>query len=82
MQVKWVFGIGIVVAFLASLYFIIQLNFGYVVLTMVALFSLTNGARAKSFQDQGLEREAKWMRWMALFFGVTFIVLLIFTLVS
>ncbi|WP_342506737.1 hypothetical protein [Sporosarcina sp. FSL K6-2383] len=82
MQVKWIFGIGIAVASVAALYFIIQLNFGYAILAMVALFSITNGARAKSFKAQGLERESKWMRWLSLFFALAFIVLFIFTVMG
>lgn len=82
MQVKWLFGIGIVAAAVASLFFIIKLEFNYAVLAMVALFSMTNGARARSFRNQGMERESKWMRWMSMFFGVAFIVLLIYSLVG
>ncbi|MFJ7935012.1 hypothetical protein [Sporosarcina sp. NPDC096371] len=80
MQVKWLFGIGIAVAAIASLFFIIKQEFNYAVLAMVALFSMTNGARAKSLRDQGMERESKWMRWLSLFFGVAFIGLLIYSL--
>lgn len=82
MQTKWLFGIGIVAASLASLYFIIKLDFNYAVLAMVALFSLTNGARAQSFRNQGMERESKWMRWMSLFFGIAFIVLLVYSVLG
>ena len=42
---------------------------------MMALFTLTNAMRSKSFRDQGMERESKWMRWLSLFFGAAFIVL-------
>ena len=77
MQAKWLFGIGIAAAAIASIYYIIKLDLNYAVLSMVALFSLTNGARSKSFRDQGMLRESKWMLWMSLFFGAAFIVLLI-----
>ncbi|MBE1555151.1 hypothetical protein [Sporosarcina limicola] len=77
MQKKWLFGIGIVASAIASTYFIIQLDLNYAVLSMMALFSLTNGARAISFRSQGMERESKWMLWMSIFFGIAFIVLLI-----
>jgi threonine/homoserine/homoserine lactone efflux protein len=80
MQAKWLFGIGIIVAAIASLYFIIKLDFNYAVLAMVALLSMTNGVRAKSFRDQGMERESKWMRWMSILFGASFIVLLVYIL--
>ena len=60
-QTKWIFGIGIVAAALASVYFIIKLDLNNAVMSMVALFALTNGARAKSFREQGMVRESKWM---------------------
>ncbi|KAA0948436.1 hypothetical protein FQ087_15600 [Sporosarcina sp. ANT_H38] len=77
MQTKWLFGIGIVTAALASIYFIIKLDLNNAVLSMVALFSLTNGARSESFRKQGMIRESKWMLWMSIFFGSAFVVLLI-----
>ena len=82
MQAKWLFGIGIGAAVIASIYFIIKLNLDYAVLSMVALFSLTNGARAKSFREQGMVRESKWMLWMSLFFGAAFVVLLIISFIK
>ena len=53
MQTKWLFGIGIVAAALASVYFVIKLDLNNAILSMMALFSLTNGARAKSFRRAG-----------------------------
>ena len=77
MKFKWLFGIGIGIAIIASLYFVIQLNLNMAVLSMVALFALTNGFRSKTFHDQGLVRESKWMKWVSLFFVLAFIVLII-----
>ncbi|MBO1915346.1 hypothetical protein J4G37_62270, partial [Microvirga sp. 3-52] len=77
MNIKRVFGIGIGIAIIASFYFIVQLNLNMAVLSMVALFALTNGLRSKTFHDQGLVRESKWMKWVSLFFVVAFIVLII-----
>ncbi|KXH80935.1 hypothetical protein [Sporosarcina sp. HYO08] len=70
----WLFIIGIVATALASLYFIVKLNLHYAVLSMTALFTLTNASRVKRFREQGMEREAKWMRSMAFFFGIACIV--------
>jgi len=81
MQTKWLFGIGIVVAALSSVYFIIKLDLNNAVLSMLALFSLTNGARAKSFREQGMVRESKWMLWMSILFGGAFVVFLIFNFI-
>lgn len=77
MRIKWLLGIGIGVTILASVYYVLQLNLNMAVLSMIGLFTLTNTMRAKTFHDRGMERESKWMRWVALFFGVAFIVLII-----
>jgi len=77
MRAKWLFGIAIGVAVLASIYFVLRLNLNMAVLSMVGLFTLTNAMRAKTFHDQGMERESKWMRWVSMFFGAAFIVLLV-----
>ena len=77
MKIKWLFGIGIGIALIASFYFVIQLNLNMAVLSMVGLFALTNGLRSKTFHDQGLVRESKWMKWVSLFFVLAFIVLII-----
>lgn len=82
MQVKWLFGIGIVAAAIASLYFIIKLNLNHAVIALTALFAMTNGARAKSFKEQGMERESKWMLWMSLFFAAACIILLVISIVK
>ena len=81
LQTKWLFGIGIVVAVIASIYYIVKLDLNYAVLSMMALFSLTNAARAKSLHDQGKKRESKWMLCMSIFFGLAFVSLLIFNFV-
>ena len=77
MKIKWMFGIGIGIAIIASFYFVVQLNLNMAVLSMVGMFALTNGLRSKTFHDQGLVRESKWMRWVSLFFVLAFIVLII-----
>lgn len=77
MNSKWLFGIGIAVAVIFSVYFVIQLNLNMAILSMVGLFALTNGLRAKTFHDQGHMRESKWMRWAAFFFCFIFVVLIV-----
>lgn len=77
MKSKWLFIVGITIAIIASFYYVIQLNINMAVLSMVALFTLTNGMRSKSFKDQGMVREAKWMRWVSFFFAIAFVVVLI-----
>jgi amino acid transporter len=77
MQGKWLFGIGVVAVAAISVYFIIQQNIYFAVMAMMVLFVMTNAARSVSFKKQGLERESKWMRWLSIFFGIAFIVLLV-----
>ena len=82
MRIKWVLGIGIGVTVLASFYYVLQLNLGMAMLSMVGLFALTNAMRAKTFHDQGMERQSKWMRWVSLFFGLVFFVLAVINIVK
>ncbi|MFS0577164.1 hypothetical protein AB1K83_16135 [Sporosarcina sp. 179-K 3D1 HS] len=80
MQLKWISGIAIVLAALASLYFVVKSNLNYAVLAMTLLFTLTNGVRAKSFREQGFERQSKWMAGMSIFFGISFVGALLYLL--
>lgn len=82
MQTKWLFIIGIAVAVIASFYYVVQLDLGMAVLSMVALFAMTNAMRAKSFKAQGMTREARWMQILSLVFVVAFIVLFIVTVIA
>ncbi|WP_336824421.1 MULTISPECIES: hypothetical protein [Sporosarcina] len=72
-QKKFFVPIIIVIA-LITLYFIIKGKLDIAILTMMALFSLTNASRAKSFKEQGYERESKWMRYLSITFGAAFVV--------
>lgn len=65
--------LGMILVAAAALFSIIQLAVMEAVLWMTALFTLTNGYRAKRFKEQGLERESKWMLGMSLFFGIAFL---------
>jgi Ca2+/Na+ antiporter len=76
MKMNWLFGIGIAVSAGAAIYFILKVNLNLAVLSMIALFSLTNAARAVSFKNQGMLRESKWMKWLSMFFVIAFIVYL------
>ncbi|QTD39598.1 hypothetical protein [Sporosarcina sp. Te-1] len=76
MKAKWVLGIGIAIAALTSLFFVIKLNLDFAILSMMALFTMTNASRAVSFKQQGLEKESRWMRWLAIVFGLAFVVIL------
>ncbi|MCM3710289.1 hypothetical protein [Sporosarcina luteola] len=69
--------IGIVVLLVVTLFFVVRGNLDFAILTMMALFTLTNASRAKSFKEQGFERESKWMRYLSILFAISFIVVLL-----
>ena len=69
-----VYVIGIILFALATLIFVIKGQLEYAVLTMMALFTLTNASRAKAFKEQGHERESKWMRYLSIFFAIGFVI--------
>ena len=77
MNRNWIAGLLIAAVSLAAIFFIIKGNLNLAVLFMTALFALSNGFRAISFKEKGFEREAKWMKWMSIFFSATFVVLLV-----
>ncbi|WP_332646362.1 hypothetical protein [Lysinibacillus sp. 54212] len=60
----------VVISSLASLYFVIKQNIEMAVLFLTILFTLTNFTRYRSFKGQGMEKESKWMRNMAIFFAI------------
>nr|WP_285851989.1 hypothetical protein [Sporosarcina luteola] len=59
------------------MFFVVRGKLDYAILTMMALFTLTNASRAKSFKEQGFERESKWMRYLSILFAISFIVVLV-----
>jgi len=81
MKTKWLYIIGIAIAVIASFYYVSQLNISMAVLPMMVIFTLTNAMRASSFKKQGMEREAKWMRIVSMFFAAAFVVLFIINVV-
>lgn len=77
MNRKLVLGISVATLSIASLIFIIQGNLEIAVLLMTLLFVITNSFRSQQMKMQGMEREAKWMRGMAIVFAILFVVVLI-----
>ncbi|MCM3638328.1 hypothetical protein M3152_11525 [Sporosarcina luteola] len=69
--------IGIVVLLVVTLFFVVRGNLDFAILTMMALFTLTNASRAKSFKEQGHERESRWMRYLSILFALSFVVVLL-----
>ncbi|WP_153732286.1 hypothetical protein [Sporosarcina obsidiansis] len=80
MKAKWVMGLAIAVSAAVSLYFIVQLNLEFAILSMLVMFTLTNASRAVMYKNQGLARESKWMLWMSMFFAVASLGMLVYIL--
>lgn len=73
---NWIFGIPVVVSSLLAVYFVVQGNLNLAVLFMTLVFVFTNGYRAITFKERGMDKEAKWMKGMAIFFAIAFVVVL------
>ena len=59
---------------IAAIVLVVMGNFDFAVLAMTVMFALSNGFRAKSFKEQGYIKEAKWMKYMAIFFSIASVV--------
>lgn len=70
MNVKIVTGLLVTITSLLAVFFIIKQNFNLAVLFITLMFTITNTIRAKDMKRQGYEKEAKWMKAMAIFFGI------------
>lgn len=75
MNTKWISSILTAFFSIAAIVFVVKGNFDFAVLAMTIMFALSNGFRAKSFKEQGYSKEAKWMKYMAIFFGVASLVI-------
>lgn len=77
MNQKRLFISGIGLFAVIALVFVVLGKFDLAILAMMALFTLTNAMRAKSFKDQGHERESTWMRYLSILFAVAFVVVFV-----
>lgn len=80
MNTKWLSSILVAIFSIAAIVFIIIGNFNFAVFAMTIMFAVSNGFRAKSFKEQGYIKEAKWMKYMAVFFSIASIVVFIIIL--
>lgn len=69
-------GIAIAALSVAAVVFLIMGHMDIAVLFMTVLFVFTNMFRYRQMKAQGMDREAKWMRAMAVIFGILFFVVL------
>ncbi|UJF27407.1 hypothetical protein [Planococcus sp. 107-1] len=81
MNSKWIQGIAMAALSLAALAFLVMGNLEITVLFMTLLFVLTNSFRYRQMKAQGMDREAKWMRGMAIIFAALFVIVLVTILV-
>jgi|GEM_PF-418754 len=58
MNRKWLSSILVAIFSIAALVFIIIGKFNFAVLAMTIMFAMSNGFRAKSFEEQGYGKEA------------------------
>ncbi|MGE7949362.1 hypothetical protein [Lysinibacillus sp. NPDC093688] len=80
MNTKWLSSILVAIFSIAAIVFIIMRNFNFAVFAMTIMFAVSNGFRAKSFKEQGYIKEAKWMKYMAIFFSIASIIVFIIIL--
>ncbi|MGG0658170.1 hypothetical protein [Rummeliibacillus pycnus] len=77
MNPKVISGILVTITSILAVFFIIKQNFNLAVLFITLMFTITNSFRAKDMARQGYEKEAKWMKGMATFFGIATLVVLV-----
>ena len=77
MNEKVISMILVTISSLLALYFVIVSNFQLAVLFLTIMFTLTNFFRYRSFKQQGMEKEAKWMRNTSVLFAVLVLVVLV-----
>ncbi|MEK4230976.1 hypothetical protein [Solibacillus sp. FSL H8-0538] len=70
MNEKIVSTVLVVGASLTALFFVVKQNFELAVFALTIMFALSNFFRFRSFKEKGYEKEAKWMKYMSLFFAV------------
>lgn len=63
-------GIITVIASVLAVYFIIKEQFNVAVILIAFTFTLTNGLRAKDMVAKGYVKESKFVRGVAIFFGI------------
>lgn len=76
MNSKMLQGIGIASLSILAIVFLVMGYMDIAVLFMTVLFVMTNMFRYRQMKAQGMDREAKWMRGMAVIFGILFFVVL------
>jgi len=74
---KWISSIFVVITSILAIVLMVLHKYNWAVLAMTIMFAVSNIFRAKTFKEQGYEREAKWMQWMGIFFVIASIIVLV-----
>jgi hypothetical protein len=80
MNEKLISTILVVCCSIAALFFVVKQNFDFAIFFLTLMFTFSNFFRAKTFKQQGYEKEAKWMKGMSIFFGICAVLMLILIL--
>ncbi|MBT2584034.1 hypothetical protein [Planococcus sp. ISL-109] len=76
MSAKIIQGVLILFLSIIAIAFLFMGRMEIAVLFMTLLFVLTNTFRYKQMKERGMDREAKWMKGMAIIFAILFFVVL------
>lgn len=76
MNEKIVSTILVAISSIAALFFVVQKNFELAILFLTLMFTFSNFFRARAFKEKGYIKEAKWMKVMSIFFGISSILVL------
>lgn len=76
MKQKLVLILGIAVMIALTTYFVFQQNTLFAATSVMGMFVLTNALRVVAFRERGMEREAQWMKIVAIISAVVFLALL------
>lgn len=76
MNPKIIQGVLILLLAITAIAFLFMGSMEIAVLFMTLLFVLTNTFRYRQMKERGMHREAKWMKGMAIIFGILFFVVL------
>ena len=82
MNSKWISSSIVAITSILAIVCIVIRQYNWAVLSMTIMFAVSNLFRASNFAEQGYVREAKWMKWMGIFFVFASVVVLVTIMTS
>lgn len=79
---KWISSIVVAITSIVAIICIVMRQYNWAILSMTIMFAVSNLFRASSFAEQGYIREAKWMKWMGIFFVFASVIVLVTIMTS